>query len=87
MDMPETAIRGIYRDGKIIPQEEIPFKGDMKVIIVFTEKYDEDEARYYERGWQVAEKKASEDYKAGNIKSADGVEQMFEEIERDINED
>ena len=26
-------------------------------------------------------------YKAGNIKSADGVEQMFEEIERNINED
>ena len=85
--MPETAIKGIYRDGKIIPQEEIPFKEDMKVIIVFTEKYDEYEARYYERGWQVAEKKASEDYKAGNIKSADSVGQMFEEIERNINED
>ena len=57
----------------------------MKVIIVFTEKYDEDEARYHEHGWQVAERKASEDYKAGNIKSADSVEQMFEEIERNIN--
>jgi len=85
--MPEMAIKGIYRDGKIIPQENIPFKEDMKVIIVFTEKYDEDEARYYEHGWQVAEKKASEDYKAGNIKSADSVEQMFDDIERNINED
>ena len=85
--MPQTAIKGIYRDGKIIPQEEIPFKENMNVIIVFTEKYDEDEARYYETGWQVAEKKASEDYKTGNIKSADSVDQMFDEIERNINED
>ena len=32
-------------------------------------------------------KKATEDYKAGNIKSADSVEQMFYDIERNINED
>ena len=67
--MPQTAIKGIYRDGIIIPEEEIPFKENMNVIIVFTEKYDEDEARYYERGWQIAERKASEDYKAGNVKA------------------
>lgn len=85
--MPQTAIKGIYRDGKIIPQEDIPFQEEMNVIIVFTEKIDQDEARYYERGWQLAERKASEDYKAGNIKSADSVDQMFEEIERNINED
>ena len=85
--MPEIAIKGIYHDGKIIPQEDIPFKEDMNVIIVFTEKYDEDEARYHEHGWQVAERKASEDYKSGNIKLAYSVEQMFEEIERNINED
>jgi len=85
--MPQTAIKGIYRDGKIIPQEDIPFKKDMNVIIVFTESYYQDEARYYEHGWQVAERKASEDYKARNIKSADSVDQMFEEIERDIDED
>ena len=85
--MPEIAIKGIYHDGKIIPQEDIPFKEDMNVIIVFTERYDPDEARYYEHGWQIAEKKATEDYKAGNIKSADSVEQMFYDIERNINGD
>ena len=84
-NMPETAIKGIYRDGKIIPKEEIPFKEDMNVIIVFTDKYDQDEARYYEQGWQVAETEASEDYKVGNIKSADTVDQMFNEIEGNIN--
>jgi len=31
--MQETAIRGIYRDGKIIPQDEIPFKGDIRLIL------------------------------------------------------
>jgi len=85
--MPEIAIKGVYREGKIIPNEDIPFKEDMNVIIVFTEKYDRDEARYYEPGWQVAEGKASEAYKAGDVKSADSVEQMFDEIERSIDED
>ena len=82
--MPQTAIKGIYHNGKIIPQEDIPFQEDMDVIIVFTEKIDQDEARYYKRGWQLAEKKASEDYKTGNIKSADSVDEMFEEIEKSI---
>ena len=85
--MPEIAIKGVYKKGKIIPNEDIPFKEDMNVIIVFTEKYVQDEARYYEPGWQVAEGKASEAYKAGNVKSADSVEQMFDEIERSIDED
>jgi len=85
--MPGIAIKGVYREGKIIPNEDIPFKEDMNVIIVFTEKYEQGEARYYESGWQVAEGKASEDYKAGNVKSADSVEQMFDEIERNIDED
>ena len=85
--MPDIAIKGIYHDGKIVPQEDIPFKQDMNVIIVFTEKCDPHEARYYEHGWQVAEKQASEDYKAGRIKSADSLEQMFDDIERNINED
>ena len=30
-----SAIQGIYRDGKIEPLEEIPYKVDKKVIIVF----------------------------------------------------
>ncbi len=85
--MPEIAIKGVYREGKIIPNEDIPFKVDMNVIIVFTEKYEQDEARYHEPGWQVAEGKASEAYKAGDVKSADSVEQMFDEIERNIDED
>ena len=42
--MPDIAIKGIYHDGKIVPQEDIPFKQDMNVIIVFTEKYDPHEA-------------------------------------------
>jgi nucleoside 2-deoxyribosyltransferase len=80
--MPQTAIRGVYRNGKIIPQEDIPFTEDMNVIIVFTKEYDKDEARYYELGWQVAERKASEDYRSGNIKSAESIDEMFDEIER-----
>jgi len=78
--MPQTAIRGIYREGKIIPLETVPYQDDMDVIIVFTDRYD-DESRYYHPDWQAAEKKASEDYEAGNVKSAESVDAMFDEIE------
>jgi len=79
--MPQVAIKGIFQDGKIIPVEEIPFHENMNVIIVFTDKYN-DEARYHKKDWQIAEKQASQDYQTGNIKSAKTVVQMFYEIER-----
>ena len=52
----------------------------MNVIIVFTDRYDE--SRYYHSDWQTAEKKASEDYKADKVKSAESIDAMFDEIER-----
>jgi hypothetical protein len=33
--MPQTAIKGIERNGQIIPLEEIPFKDAREGIIVF----------------------------------------------------
>jgi hypothetical protein len=78
--MPQTAIRGIYREGKIIPLETVPYQEDMNVIIVFTDRHD-DESRYYHMDWQSAEKKASEDYEAGSVKSAESIDAMFDEIE------
>jgi len=79
--MPQTAIRGIYSEGKIIPLETVPYQDDMNVIIVFTDRYD-DESRYDKPDWQAVEKKASEDYKAGKVKSAESIDVMFDEIER-----
>jgi hypothetical protein len=84
--MPQTAIKGIYRDGKIIPLEEVPVHDTMEVIIVFTDNYYDDESRYYKPDWKLAEKQASEDYKAGNIKSSDSLDEMFDDIEKGINE-
>ena len=49
--------------------------------VIHCEKYDE--SRYYKSDWQLAEKQASEDYKAGNIKSSDSIDQMFDEIEKE----
>ncbi len=84
--MPQTAIKGIYRDGEIIPLEEVPFHDTMNVIIVFNDNYD-DEARYYKSDWKLAEQQASEDYKAGQVKSADSIDEMFDEIEKGLHED
>ncbi len=85
--MPDIAIKGIYHDGKILPREEIPFKQDMNVIIVFTGKHDPDEARYYEDGWRAAEEQASEEYKTGKVKSAGSLEDMFDAIEKKTDAD
>ncbi|CAN2039117.1 DUF104 domain-containing protein [Candidatus Magnetomoraceae bacterium gMMP-15] len=83
--MPQFAIKGIYRDGKIIPLENVQIQETMKVIIVFTEEYNYDEERYYKQDWQLAEKKASEDYKIGNVQSADTIDQMFNEMDNNFN--
>lgn len=80
--MPQVAIRGIYQDGKIIPLEKVPFNETHDVIIVFSEDY-ADESRYYTPGWKLAEKQASEDYKAGRTKSAENIDAMFEKIENE----
>jgi hypothetical protein len=70
-------------DGKIIPTEAIPFHEPMNVIIVFTGKED-DESRYYREDWQLAEKQASEDYKKGDIRSAESIDKMFDKIAMEI---
>ncbi len=85
--MAQTAIKGIYRKGEILPLEEVPFDEEMEVIIVFNKEFYPNEARYYGRTWQVAEKQATEDYKSGNIKSAGSVEQLFSDIESSLHED
>jgi len=82
--MPQLAIKGIYRDGVIIPNEEIPFHKPMNVIIVFTSQ-ESVETRYNQADWQLAEKKASEDYQKGNIRSASSIDEMFNKIEMDTN--
>lgn len=85
--MPQTAIQGIYQNGKIIPQEEIPFKEDMRVIIVFNGRIVPGEERYYTQDWIKAEKQATADYKKGNVKSADNLDEMFAIIERETDDD
>jgi hypothetical protein len=45
-------------------------------------KKSDNESRYYKSDWQLAEKQASEDYKTGNVKSSDNIDQMFDEIEK-----
>lgn len=80
--MPQFAIRGIYKDGAIIPLEEIPDKESMNVIIVFIDN-DDEQSRYAQEDWRLAEKQASEDYKAGKTRSAGNIDEMFEQIEKD----
>ena len=42
-----------------------------------------DESRYYTPGWKLAEKQASEDYKAGRVESAESIDEMFRKIEKE----
>lgn len=79
--MAQTAIKGVYREGKIIPQEEIPYKDPMHVIIVFLDKIEPGEERYYQADWIKAEKKATRALHEGNIKTANSIDEMFDQIE------
>jgi len=73
--MPQFAIRGIYQNGEIIPIEDIPAQESKNVIIIFL---DDDQSRCEQEDWKLAEKQASEDYRSGNIKSAPGIDEMFD---------
>jgi len=43
-----SAIQGVCHDGKIEPLEEIPYKGDKRVLIVFLDDLDEIEDRIWD---------------------------------------
>jgi hypothetical protein len=45
-----------------------------------------DESRYYKADWILAEKQASEDYKTGNVKTANSIDEMFDETLGKFNE-
>lgn len=79
--MPQLAIKGMYRDGTITPLESIPFHEPREVMIVFIDN-SLDESRYETSGWKLAEKEASEDYRTGNIKTANSIDAMFEQLEK-----
>ena len=73
--MAQIAVRGIFQDGKIIPLEDVSSQDPGDVIIVFLD----DQSRYETKGWRMAEKRATEDYRSGKIKSAANVDEMFEQ--------
>jgi len=82
--MSQTAIKGVYREGKIIPQEEIPYQEAMNVIIVFLDRIEPGEERYYKADWIDAEKKATQALRDSNVKTADSIDEMFHQIEETV---
>jgi len=46
--MPQIAVKGIYRNGVIVPSEAIPLKDETPVLIVFLEKSMPEEAKKVE---------------------------------------
>ncbi|MBC8181364.1 hypothetical protein H8E88_09575 [candidate division KSB1 bacterium] len=83
--MPQTAIKGVSHGGEIIPQEEIPYKEDMNVMIVFLDEIKPGEERYYKPDWIEAEKQATEALAQGRVKTAKSVNTMFDQIEENSN--
>ena len=81
--MAQTTIKGVYREGKIIPQEEIPYQDSRNVLIVFLDKIEPGEERYYEADWIEAEKKATQALQNGDVKTAASIDEMFIQIGED----
>lgn len=79
--MAQTAIKGVFHQGKIIPQEEIPYQDSMNVIIVFLDKIEPGEERYYKTDWIKAEKSATLALREDRIKTATSIDEMFNRIE------
>ena len=53
---------------------------DDRAVLLPKKLIDKSQAYFWTKGWQEAEKEASEDIKAGRIKTFDTVEELIEDL-------
>ncbi|MEW5766527.1 MAG: hypothetical protein AB1797_02725 [bacterium] len=78
--MPRLTMEGVYHKGIIIPQEEVPYNSDMRVLITFTKKIPRRELYAYTPQIQKALAKAEANYKAGKFKEYKDADTLFKDL-------
>ena len=59
---------------------EVMVEGD-KAVLLPKKIVDKSQAYFWTKEWQVAEREASEDIKAGRVKTFDNVEELIKDLE------
>lgn len=78
--MPQLTMEGIYHNGVIIPQEDVPYNSDMRVLITFTKKIPKREIYAHSPDVQKALAKAEINYKAGKFKEYTNPDALFKDL-------
>ncbi|MBU1262820.1 hypothetical protein KKG61_04795 [bacterium] len=78
--MPQLTMEGIYQNGVIIPQEDVPYNSDMRVLITFTKKIPKREIYAHSPEIQKALAKAETNYKAGKFKEYTDPDALFKDL-------
>ncbi len=78
--MSQLTMEGIYHSGIVIPQEDVPYNSDMRVLITFTKKIPKREIYAHSPEIQKALAKAEISYKAGNFKEYPDADALFKDL-------
>ncbi len=79
--MSQLTMEGIYHNGIVIPQEEVPYKKAMRVLITFTKKIPKRELYAHTPEIKNALAKAEESYKAGRFKEYADVDTLLKDLQ------
>ena len=60
---------------------EVMVEGD-KAVLLPKKIVDKSQAYFWTKEWQVAEREASEDIKAGRVKTFDNVEELIKDLDK-----
>ncbi|MFH1562337.1 MAG: hypothetical protein ABIF11_02805 [Nitrospirota bacterium] len=78
--MSQLTMEGIYQNGVIIPQEDVPYNSEMRVLITFTKKIPKREIYAHSPEIQKALAKAETNYKTGNFKEYTDTDALFKDL-------
>ncbi|MFA5075534.1 MAG: AbrB/MazE/SpoVT family DNA-binding domain-containing protein [Candidatus Babeliales bacterium] len=77
--LPETLRKRLGIDVGDILEAEIK---DGKIVLLPKKMIDADQAYFWSKGWQAAEKEAQQDIKTGKVKKFDNVSQLIKELDK-----
>ncbi|MEW6620872.1 MAG: hypothetical protein AB1422_16315 [bacterium] len=78
--MSQLTMEGVYHNGIVIPQEDVPYNSDMQVLITFTKKIPKRELYVHTPEVQKALAKAEVNYKAGKFKEYTDAEDLLKDL-------
>ncbi|MEW6609950.1 MAG: hypothetical protein AB1414_21310 [bacterium] len=78
--MAQLTMGGVYHNGIVIPQEDVPYNSDMRVLITFTKEIPKRELYAHTPEIQEALAKAEANYKTGKFKEYTDADALLKDL-------